>query len=124
LLLVGFESADHPVEAWITRAVELCADLGGEVPDGVRIAPDGDASSEGREGAVGAWRNSFLRAPYGRDALVRMGVIVETFETACTWDRFADVHERVMAGLDAALGEVCGGGWATCRFTHVYPDGP
>src|SRR5436305_10010916 len=79
LLVLGFESADHPVDTWIARAVELCQDYGGTAPDGIRTG--GESSSDG---SVGAWRNSFLRAPYGRDALVQMAVIVETFETACT----------------------------------------
>ena len=125
LLVLGFESADHPVDTWIERAVELARDHGGQVPDGIKVsstdAASGDAS---REGAVGAWRNAFIRAPYGRDALVRMSVIVETFETACTWDRFGDLHEGVTTAVESALRDICGGGWITCRFTHVYPDGP
>jgi alkyldihydroxyacetonephosphate synthase len=125
LLIVGFESADHPVDAWIERAVELCADHGGVVPDGVTVTrPAESGSPAGREGAVGAWRNAFLRAPYGRDALVRMSMIVETFETACPWDRFPELHRAVTERLERALHDLCGGGWVTCRFTHVYPDGP
>ena len=119
LLVLGFESADHPVDAWIERAVELCRDHGGTVPEGVR-----SGEARGGDGAVGAWRNSFLRAPYGRDALVSMAVIVETFETACTWADFPALHAGVVADVERALQEVCGGGWVTCRFTHVYPDGP
>jgi alkyldihydroxyacetonephosphate synthase len=118
LLVLGFESADHPVDAWITRAVELCQDHGGTLPEGVR------SSDEQGTGAVGAWRNAFLRAPYGRDALVAMSAIVETFETACTWDAFDALHAGATEAVTAALAEICGGGWVTCRFTHVYPDGP
>ena len=130
LLVLGFESADHPLDAWMARAVELCGDHGGSVPDGVATTgPPTEGSGEGdpagREGAVGAWRNAFLRAPYTRDALVRMSVIVETFETACTWDRFPELHQAVTTALEDAIGQLCGGlGWSTCRFTHVYPDGP
>jgi alkyldihydroxyacetonephosphate synthase len=123
LLVLGFESADHPVDAWISRAVELCRDHGGAVPDGVALSGPDAGASAGREGAVGAWRNAFLRAPYGRDALVRMSVIVETFETACTWDRFPALHAGVIEQVERSLVEICGGGWVTCRFTHVYPDG-
>ncbi|HVE93461.1 MAG TPA: FAD-binding oxidoreductase [Acidimicrobiales bacterium] len=129
LLVLGFESADHPVDTWIARAVELALDHGGAVPDG--IASSGPSSADttdtgaGRGGAVGAWRNAFVRAPYTRDALVRMGLIVETFETATTWDRFPALHADVTEAVQRALKEVCGGiGWVTCRFTHVYPDGP
>ena len=123
LLVLGFESADHPVDAWIQRAVELCRDHGGDVPDGISVSGPSADEGAGRDGAVGAWRNSFLRAPYGRDALVRMSVIVETFETACTWDRFPELHRAVTRATNDALRRVCGGGWVTCRFTHVYPDG-
>src|SRR5205807_2877553 len=74
LLVLGFESADHPVDAWMQRAVELCTDFGGTMPDGVR-----SSESASNEGAVGAWKNAFVRAPYGRDALVSLGIIVDTF---------------------------------------------
>mgnify|MGYP002653960664 CR=1 FL=1 len=43
VLLLGFESADAPVDGPAARAVELCGDLGGSVPDGIRTS-----SSEGR----------------------------------------------------------------------------
>jgi len=123
LLVLGFESADHPVGPWIERAVEIGRAHGGEVPDGVRSSDAGDPSAS-REGAAGAWRSTFLRAPYTRDALARMGLIVETFETACPWDRFDALHADVVAAATAAVAEVCGPGVVTCRFTHVYPDGP
>lgn len=123
VLVLGFESADHPVDTWIERAVELAQDHGGSVPEGIATSGSAGDRQPAREGAVGAWRSAFLRAPYGRDALVRMSVVVETFETACTWDRFPALHAAVTARVDSALAEVCGGGWVTCRFTHVYPDG-
>ena len=37
-----------------------------------------------------------------RDALAAMGVIVETFETAITWDRFEAFHGAIMS---VAVGE-------------------
>ncbi|MBA2279685.1 MAG: FAD-binding oxidoreductase [Acidimicrobiia bacterium] len=127
LCVLGFESADHPVGPWLERALELVADYGGTVPEGeVRLRDDGAAgagSGGARGGAEGAWRGAFVRAPYTRDGLVRCGVIVETFETACTWDRFPALHASVTEAVEAALAEVCGGGWVTCRFTHAYPDG-
>ena len=116
LLLLGFESADHPVDAWIARAVECCADHRGTVPGGIK--------SSSTEGAAGQWRNSFIRAPYGRDAAARLGLVVDTFETAVTWDRFEALHAGVTTAVRAALDDVCGGGSVNCRFTHVYPDGP
>ena len=117
LLVLGFESADHPVDAAMERALELCRDHGGVVPQ----AP---STGGERDDAVGRWRSSFFRAPYLRDALIRLGVIVETFETACTWQAFDELHAQVTDAAARALQEVCGIGWVTCRFTHLYPDGP
>jgi alkyldihydroxyacetonephosphate synthase len=115
LLVLGFESADHPVDAWMERALECCGDHGGEWDE-----PRGD----GRAGAVGAWRDAFLRAPYLRDIFVAMGVFTETFETAITWDRFEAFHAAATEAAQEAVREACGAGTVTCRFTHVYPDGP
>lgn len=131
LLVLGFESADHPIQPWLERSLELCRDHGGILPEEARYSDDGAAAPVGdqaapasREGASGAWRNTFLRAPYTRDALVRMGVIVDTFETSCTWDRFDEFHATVTQAANQVLQRVCGAGIVTCRFTHVYPDGP
>jgi alkyldihydroxyacetonephosphate synthase len=53
-----------------------------------------------------------------------MSVLSETFETAITWERFPAFHESVMRATSEAVAEACGQGSVTCRFTHVYPDGP
>ncbi len=126
VLLLGFESADHPVDAWIERAVECCADHGGTVPEGVRSSStDSSAQAAARAGGTAeSWRNSFIRAPYGRDAAARLGLIADTFETSITWDRFERLHDGVTTAVKGALEDVCGGGTVSCRFTHVYPDGP
>ena len=118
VLLVGFESADHPLDAWLARASELCRAAGGEVS----MSRAKDAGSEQRTDESSAWRLAFLRAPYLRDELIALGVLVETCETAVTWDRFEALHEAVMSAAREAAGR---GGKAlvTCRITHAYPDG-
>jgi alkyldihydroxyacetonephosphate synthase len=122
VLLLAFESADHPLDPWMARALECAADHGGRVPaEPVRTRTDAEGS---REGAAGAWRHAFLNAPYLRDALVGMGMITETFETAITWDRFAEFHRTVTTAATDAVRRICGTGRVTCRFTHAYPDGP
>lgn len=130
LLLLGFESADHDVGASIDRALQICAQHRGRWDTVDRSAPQGDDGQS--EGAASTWRDAFLRAPYLRDTLVAAGVICETFETAITWERFDVLHERVLAAargaIEAATGAECGPrrgqAHVTCRFTHVYPDGP
>jgi alkyldihydroxyacetonephosphate synthase len=98
MLVLGFESADHPVDDWMKRALEIC---------------DREPSSTG-SGAGGDWRSAFLAMPYLRDTLIQAGVVNDTFETAVTWDKLGDLREAVRAAVPHA----------TCRFTHVYPDGP
>jgi alkyldihydroxyacetonephosphate synthase len=117
--VLGFESTDHPVDAAMDRALELCAAHGGESED-----PRAGRSGGGGD-AVSSWRDAFLGAPYLRDTLVAMGVLSETFETAITWERFAGFHARVIEAATEAVRDACGqGGQVFCRFTHVYPDGP
>jgi alkyldihydroxyacetonephosphate synthase len=120
LLVLAFESADHPLEPWIERALELARDHGGR-DEGAQIRRQEQGA---REGAAGAWRNSFVRAPYTRDALIALSVITETFETAIPWNRFEEFHAQVSRAAGDAIQRVCGQGMLTCRFTHVYPDGP
>lgn len=122
VLLLGFESDHVPTEPDMRRAVELVRDHGGEVLDEpAHRTPDTERSSGG---ADERWRRSFFEAPYLFNALVSMGVLVDTFETACTWKAFPEMHRAVRRDVRQALEEVCGGGFLSTRFTHVYPEGP
>src|ERR1041384_3463804 len=89
ILILGFESADHPLDAWMKRAVELIQDNGGR-----RHADDSAAQ---------AWRTAFIRMPYARELTVPLGVINDTFETAITWDKFEAFHETVGAATAEAV---------------------
>ena len=111
LIVVAFESADHPVDAWMNRALECCTDHGG--------------TAEGANDAALRWRTAFVRMPYARERMVPRGIITDTFETAITWDRFEALHETVVQATERAICDVTGRpGQVTCRFTHLYPDGP
>jgi len=125
LLVLGFESADHPLDAWLARALELCGDHGGAPAGEPRLRTPEDRGEQTRGHAEGAWRDAFLQAPYMRDTLVAAGIISETFETAITWDRFEEFVATVRRTAERAVAEVCGDGPAhvTCRLTHAYPDG-
>ncbi|HET9013420.1 MAG TPA: FAD-binding oxidoreductase, partial [Gemmatimonadaceae bacterium] len=121
LLVLGFESAHWPVDPWMERALECCADHGGEAPEPPRFRGPGDEAQ--RDDSVGAWRNAFVQAPYLRDTMVAAGVISETFESAITWDRLGAFVEDVRDTAERAVAAECGAGIVTCRFTHAYPDG-
>ena len=126
LLILGFESSDLPQDDLIRQAVALAKEAGGTADESdIKISsPATAASGAGRQGAVGAWRDSFLGAPYQRNITTGMGLVAETLETSITWERWPAMDEMVRGALQETLDRVCGGGTVTCRFTHVYPDGP
>jgi alkyldihydroxyacetonephosphate synthase len=140
LLVLGFESAHHPVDEPMRMAIECAAAHGGAAGD-----VTGTSTPEPRRGAVrenppaseagadpvGSWRHAFLAAPYLRDTFVSLGVLSDTFETAITWERFPGFHAQVMNAARSAIAAECGlppdgpgSPRLSCRFTHVYPDGP
>jgi alkyldihydroxyacetonephosphate synthase len=139
LLILGFESAHVPVDAPMSAAVEIARAHGGTPGEPRTSAPTGRKPTtfvgnrpiDGKGSAVEAWRGAFLLAPYLRDTFVACGVLSETFETAITWDRFEEFHatvmetaRRVTAEVSGAPVEGPGAPRVSCRFTHVYPDGP
>jgi len=139
LLVLGFESPGLPVEEPMRQALEIARNHGGNPGDTRNSAPTGRKSPYiegnrpvGRDAsAVESWRSAFLLAPYLRDTFVACGVLSETFETAITWDRFEEFHAGVMSAVRTKVAEVCdapaegpGAPRVSCRFTHVYPDGP
>ncbi len=134
LLVLGFESAHHPVDDQMAIALEIAREHGGSGSH-PESPPSGHGPTRGRAdhppSPVNAWRSAFLLAPYLRDTFVACGVLSETFETAIVWDRFEDFHATTMDAVRARVAEVCdapadgpGAPRVSCRFTHVYPGGP
>ncbi|HWB67666.1 MAG TPA: FAD-binding oxidoreductase [Mycobacteriales bacterium] len=118
VLVLGCESARLPVDGRLAELADIARDAGGVVEErtdrGAEAAPD----------AVDSWRSAFLRMPYTRDGMARMSAIVETFETACTWDRVAELCADVRHDLGAAIEAITGApGLINLRLTHAYPDG-
>lgn len=113
VLFLGFESTDHPVDSALERSLEICGEHSGEPRE---------RGSGG--GGKGDWRSSFFEAPYRFNDMVSLGVLVDTFETSVTWEGFRDLHSAVQERVGGVLEDVCGEGFVSSRFTHVYPDGP
>jgi alkyldihydroxyacetonephosphate synthase len=104
LMIVGHEG-DAAVVAERRAAVsDVLADLGG-VDEG--------------EGPGRDWVAGRFAAPYLRDAMLDVGVLVETLETATFWSRV----ERVHADVQAALQEALPGALVLCHISHVYETG-
>ena len=105
LMIVGYEGTPAAVEAKRAAVTAALTALGGE--------PLG--AEPGR-----SWAQGRFAAPYLRDSLLDVGVLVETLETATFWSNRESLYTRVKAALEKALGE---GTLVLCHISHVYPTG-
>jgi alkyldihydroxyacetonephosphate synthase len=105
LMIVGYEGSPEAVDARRTAVSGLLNDLGGR--------PAG-------EGPGRAWVEGRFNAPYLRDSLLDVGVLVETLETASFWSRLREVYDAVSAALRESLGEPV---MVLCHVSHVYETG-
>ena len=119
--MLGFESAAIAQEEKLRAAMAICEANEGK-PQRPTISSGTGSSQEGS--SADQWKQAFLLAPYLRDELVRRGYVIETFETCTTWDNYASLDAAVRGACMEAMQSQCGGGLVTCRFTHLYPDGP
>jgi alkyldihydroxyacetonephosphate synthase len=123
LVIVSFESAELTQRHNIAQAVEIARSCGGRVADEDIQISDGGGEPTGRGGAVGAWRDAFIGV--GNGVETSLGLVADTFETAITWDRWPEFDAIVRDRVNTALRQVFGHEpMLSCRFTHVYTDGP
>jgi alkyldihydroxyacetonephosphate synthase len=108
IVIVGWEGAPADVDARgaRTRAV---------------LRANGGLSLGARPGA--SWLRSRYLGPYLRDELLDRGVMVETLETATTWDRIEELHDAVAAALREALGARGTPALVGAHISHLYPAG-
>ncbi len=122
VLVLGFESADHPVTEKMQRALTIALENGGRLQGEVI---DNASHQENSASEAESWRNAFVRMAYWRNRVAACGMIADTFETAITWDRFPAFYRNMKEKMEAAIREITGYPCSfSCRFTHVYPDGP
>ena len=66
-----------------------------------------------------AWRRERYAAPYLRDRLLDVGLLVETLETATSWSALPALHEAIRAALRSALERPL----VMSHVSHLYPTG-
>jgi alkyldihydroxyacetonephosphate synthase len=108
LAIVGFDGGTSEVAARRRRTMHLLRRGGGLAV----------GSSPGR-----AWRAGRFAAPYLRDELLGLGVMVETLETATQWSNLARLHADVSGAIERALAAQGTPGLAMCHVSHVYETG-
>lgn len=118
-LILGFEGKQRNLAPLLAEGLDICAAQGGH------FSPPKQGNKQAkRPESADVWRSAFIRAPYGRDLLACHGLIVETFETAVTWDQFPAMHAALGEALSEAAAAHCEALEWSWRYTHVYPDGP
>ncbi|MEU6149617.1 FAD-binding oxidoreductase [Actinosynnema sp. NPDC047251] len=83
-----------------------------ETVRGLRLVPLGRPLGE-------AWRHGRFNGPRQRDALMEVGVCVETLETATHWSRVSELRAVVREALRDALGDCV----VMCHISHAYETG-
>jgi alkyldihydroxyacetonephosphate synthase len=111
-LIVGDESPSEPVRASLESVFRILRRYGG-----VMVGKEED------RGDPSNWRSFFFAQPYLRDLLVGEGYLVDTLETAVTFGKAYELYESVREEILKVLEARCGGGFVSCRTTHVYPTG-
>jgi alkyldihydroxyacetonephosphate synthase len=105
LMITGYEGTPAGVTARRTAVSAVLADLGGDIVG---------------EGAGRSWAAGRYDAPYLRDSMLDVGVLVETLETATYWSRLRQVYDAVSAALRGSLGDSA---IVLCHLSHVYETG-
>ncbi|QIG46170.1 FAD-binding oxidoreductase [Nocardioides anomalus] len=105
LMITGYEGTPSAVAAKRTAVTALLTGLGG--------------TSAGPEPGE-AWAHGRFEAPYLRDAMLDVGVLVETLETATFWSNRQALYDAVRTALETSLGE---GTLVLCHVSHVYETG-
>jgi alkyldihydroxyacetonephosphate synthase len=105
LMITGYEGEPALVDARRAAVTAVLAGLGG--------TPMG-------EGPGRAWADGRFHAPYLRDSMLDVGVLVETLETATFWSNLERLYADVRAALASALGDPT---LVLCHISHVYETG-
>jgi alkyldihydroxyacetonephosphate synthase len=69
------------------------------------------------------WMKARFLHPYLRDELMDRSVLVDTLETAATWERLPGLYAEVRHALSQAIGRTAPGGLVLTHLSHAYRDG-
>jgi alkyldihydroxyacetonephosphate synthase len=105
LMIVGFEGAEDEVRSAWERARPILRRQGGV---SLRRSP------------ARTWERSRFETPYLRDVLLDHAIMVDTLETATTWERYLNLHRTVAEAIEEAME---GQGAVMAHLSHSYSDG-
>jgi len=74
-------------------------------------------------GIAQAWLRDRYATPYLRDVLMDRGVLVDTLETATTWENLARLYQALTESLRQATEETGSRALVLTHVSHCYRDG-
>ena len=107
-MVLGLEGERDEVEYLRVGILRLCRQLGG-----FHLG-----TNPGRQ-----WYKSRHETAYFREQLINWGVMVDTLETATTWDNLLHLYGEVRSALRASLEEGGGKSMVACHVSHSYREG-
>ena len=108
LMIAGYEGTQAQVDRSRAAATDLLTVVGGQ--------------SLGEEMGA-AWAAGRFDGPYLRDALLDIGVLVETFETVTFWSNLGRLYSEVKQAIEANLTGQGTPPLVLCHISHVYETG-
>ncbi len=107
-MVIGFEGEREKVDETRAAALTICRKLGG-----FHLG-----TSPGKQ-----WYRSRYDMPYFRDMLLNWGIMVDTLETATTWDNLLHLYGEVRRAIREAIEEGGKSGIIACHVSHSYKEG-
>lgn len=108
MMILGIEGEHAAVEAERHAAFQACK----------RNGAFGIGSGVGR-----TWLNERFELPYLRDVLLDHCILVDTLETAATWDKLETLHGAIKQSIEQAIAGMGVSGLAFAHVSHSYRDG-
>ncbi|MQA06604.1 MAG: FAD-binding protein [Streptosporangiales bacterium] len=109
LLITGWEGTSEAIERSRQRHASALVKAAGGVPLGAKVGA--------------AWHESRYDAPHLRDALLDVGVLAETLETATSWTALPELHEAVTSTVRRVLTDLGTPPIVMAHVSHAYPTG-
>ena len=107
-MVIGFEGEMARVDEVRSEALSICRKLGG-----FHLG-----TGPGRQWYRGRYDTAYLRDP-----LINAGIMVDTLETATTWDNLLRLYGEMRRAIKEAAKGSGGGGIVACHVSHSYKQG-
>lgn len=107
-MVLGLEGSADEVDYLRPLILRICRQLGG-----FHLG-----TGPGRQ-----WYRSRHETAYFREQLINWGVMVDTLETATTWDNLLHLYGEVRSAIRSALSEWGDKNLVACHVSHAYREG-